>query len=74
MQEYLKQILSLNQLRYINSYKQFMTPEKRDAIIKLIAVIAGVGFGLWILSWGFRFLWEVIKVAQVKLVTANQDL
>jgi hypothetical protein len=40
-----------------------MTPEKRNSIIKLIAVIAGVGFGLWILSLGFRFLWEVIKVA-----------
>ena len=40
-----------------------MTPEKRDAIIKLIFAIAGVAFGLWILSWGFRFLWEVIKVA-----------
>lgn len=40
-----------------------MTPEKRNAIIKLIFVIVGVGFGLWILSLGFRFLWEVIKVA-----------
>ena len=40
-----------------------MTPEKRDAIIKLIFAILGVGFGLWMLSWGFRFLWEVIKVA-----------
>ena len=40
-----------------------MTPEKRDAIIKLIFVILGVGFGLWMLSCGFRFLWEVIKVA-----------
>jgi hypothetical protein len=40
-----------------------MTPEKREAIIKLILVIIGVGFGLWILSMGFRFLWEVIKIA-----------
>lgn len=40
-----------------------MTPEKRDAIIKLILVTIGVGFGLWILSMGFRFLWEVIKIA-----------
>jgi len=40
-----------------------MTPEKRDAIIKLIFVTIGIGFGLWVLFMGFRFLWEVIKVA-----------
>jgi hypothetical protein len=40
-----------------------MTPEKRDAIIKFIVSIGIVGFGLWILSFGFRMIWEVIKAA-----------
>lgn len=40
-----------------------MTPEKKDAIIKFVTAIGIVGFGLWILSWGFRILWEALKVA-----------
>jgi hypothetical protein len=35
---------------------------KLTKILESIGIIIVIGFGLWILSLGFRFLWEAAKV------------
>lgn len=35
--------------------------DKKEKIIKAVLVIAGSIFGFWILSIGFRIIWEAIK-------------
>lgn len=35
--------------------------DKKEKIIKAVLVIAGSIFGFWILSLGFRIVWEAIK-------------
>jgi len=35
--------------------------DKKEKIIKAVLVIAGSIFGFWILSLGFRIIWEAVK-------------
>jgi len=38
-----------------------MEKDSKEKIVKFVFVTAAVIFGFWILSFGFRILWEAVK-------------
>jgi len=38
-----------------------MEKEKIQKIAKTVVIAIVIGFGFWILSFGFRLIWEVVK-------------
>jgi hypothetical protein len=36
--------------------------EKLTKVLETIGIVLILGFGFWVLSLGFRFIWEAVKV------------